>query len=107
VSAFLLQLAAVVGVAPALDHCAACGRPDLLTRFSFEGGGAMCAGCRSDGSVRLRPGLTGYLAGLAECELGAMPAVDPAFSGEAMGVARRFVEHHLDRRLSSLATLEA
>ncbi|MGF1668575.1 MAG: DNA repair protein RecO [Acidimicrobiia bacterium] len=106
VSSFLLKLAAVVGVAPALDHCAACGRPDLLTRFSFDGGGVMCDDCRSDGTVRLRPGLTGYLAGLAIAELGSMPAADPVFSGEAMGVARRFVEHHLDRRLSSLATLE-
>jgi DNA repair protein RecO (recombination protein O) len=106
VSAFLLKLASVVGVAPALDHCASCGRSDLLTRFSFDGGGVMCANCRAEGTVRLRPGLTGYLAGLARCEMGDMPVPDPAFSGEAMGVARRFVEHHLDRRLASLATLE-
>jgi DNA repair protein RecO (recombination protein O) len=106
VSAFLLQLAGVVGVAPALDHCAACGRPDLLTRFSFEGGGVMCEDCRHEGSVRLRPGLTVYLAGLARASFVAMPPVDADLSGEAMGVARRFVEHHLDRRLSSLATLE-
>lgn len=106
VSSFLLKLAAAVGVAPALDHCASCGRPDLLTRFSFDGGGVMCDECRSEGSVRLRPGLTAYLSGLARCELSAIPVADPTFSGEAMGVARRFVEHHLDRRLSSLATLE-
>ena len=37
--------------------------------------------------------------------VGAAPA-DPAFSGEAMGVTRRFLEYHLDRRLESLATAD-
>ena len=31
---------------------------------------------------------------------------NPAFSGEAMGVTRRFLEYHLDRRLESLATAD-
>jgi hypothetical protein len=32
--------------------------------------------------------------------------VDDALSGEAMGIARRFVEYHLDRKLASLAVME-
>jgi hypothetical protein len=39
--------------------------------------------------------------------MGDLPEADPSFSGEAMGVARRFVEYHLERRLESLAVLEA
>jgi hypothetical protein len=35
-----------------------------------------------------------------------LPDVDPALSGEAMGIARRFLEYHLDRKLFSLAALE-
>ncbi|MDH4307874.1 MAG: DNA repair protein RecO, partial [Acidimicrobiia bacterium] len=107
VSAFLLQLAGVVGVAPALEHCAACGRPEFLTRFSFEAGGVMCDDCRESGGVRLRSGLVEYLAALARADLASLPATDASFSGEAMGVARRFVEHHLDRRLASLAALDS
>ena len=61
--------------------------------------------CRSEGTVRLRPGLTSYLAGLAAADLSMLPPSDPDMSGEAMGVTRRFVEFHLDRRLSSRAIL--
>lgn len=106
VSAFLLKLAGVVGVAPALSRCAACGREEGLDRFSFASGGAVCVNCRPEGAVRLRSGLTSYLAGLAAADLSFLPPSDPALSGEAMGVARRFVEYHLDRRLGSLAVLD-
>ena len=34
-----------------------------------------------------------------------LPPTDPVMAGEAMGVTRRFVEFHLDRRLASLAIL--
>ena len=45
------------------------------------------------------------LAGLAAADLSLLPPTDPVLAGEAMGVTRRFVEFHLDRRLSSLAVL--
>ena len=102
VAAFLLKAAAVVGVAPALDHCAGCGRREDLTLFSFAGGGVLCENDRIPGAIVLRPGLTGYLAGIAAADLAALPASDPGFSGEAMGVTRRFIEYHLERRLASL-----
>jgi hypothetical protein len=41
---------------------------------------------------------------LAASDFGHLPTSDLA--GEAMGVTRRFVEHHLDRRLQSLAALD-
>jgi DNA repair protein RecO (recombination protein O) len=79
---------------------------DGLHRFSFSGGGAVCDSCRVEGSVRLRQGLTEYLDALARAEMSALPPADSLLSGEAMGVARRFVEYHLDRKLISLAVLE-
>jgi DNA repair protein RecO (recombination protein O) len=106
VSAFLLKLAGVVGVEPALTRCASCGNPDSLERFSFSAGGALCPNCRTENAVKLRPGLTPYLAALAAADLSFLPTTDPTLSGEAMGVARRFVEFHLDRRLVSLAVLD-
>lgn len=106
ITSFLLKLAAVVGVAPSLTQCAACGRSEDLHRFSFGGGGAICDLCRVEGVVRLRDGLTDYLAALADAELMALPSGDDDLSGEAMGIARRFVEYHLDRKLTSLAVME-
>jgi DNA repair protein RecO (recombination protein O) len=102
VASFLLKIADVVGVAPAFAHCAGCGRTDGLTRFSFAAGGVLCEADRVDGAVPLRPGLTDYLQRLAAADLADLPEADPGFSGEAMGVTRRFIEYHLDRRIASL-----
>ena len=106
ITSFLLKLADVVGVAPSLMQCASCGRIEDLHRFSFGGGGVVCDRCRIEGSVRLRDGLTEYLAALAAAEMTSLPDPDDAISGEAMGIARRFVEYHLDRKLNSLAVME-
>lgn len=106
ITSFLLKLADVVGVAPALVQCASCGRVDDLNRFSFAGGGVVCDRCFVDGAVRLRNGITAYLADLAQADLASLPSPDMALSGEAMGIARRFVEYHLDRKLTSLAVMQ-
>lgn len=105
VTSFLLKLTDVIGFAPALDHCAGCGRADAPLRFSLSAGGAVCTSCRPSGTIRLRSGLTDYLAGLAASDLDKLPPADPVFSGEALGITRRFLEHHLERRLSSLAVM--
>ena len=106
ITSFLLKLAEVVGVAPSLLQCASCGRVEELHRFSFSGGGSICDVCRVEGAVRLRSGVTAYLAALAGSELQSLPPTDEMFSNEAMGIARRFVEYHLDRKLTSLAVME-
>ncbi len=105
-TAFLLQVAGVVGVAPALEECASCGRGGDLVRFSFADGGVVCGECRPDGAVRLRTGLVEYLALLARSDLDALPVVQPELSSDGMGVARRFLEHHLDRRLASILVMD-
>lgn len=106
-TSFLLKLADVVGVAPALVQCASCGKVDDLHRFSFGGGGVICDRCHIDGGVKLRAGVTAYLAGLADADLTSLtPGTDASLSGEAMGIARRFVEYHLDRKLISMAVME-
>ena len=105
-TSYLLKLADVVGVAPSLLQCATCGRVDGLHRFSFGSGGSICDTCSIEGTVKLRDGLTEYLAALASSELTSLPPPNLTFSGEAMGIARRFVEYHLDRKLTSLAVME-
>ncbi len=106
VTAFLLKAAETIGVAPALDQCAGCGRTDQLTRFSFSAGGVLCERCRTAGAYALREGLVEYLALLAGADLADLPDPNPALSGEARGVARRFVEYHLERQLHSMAMLD-
>lgn len=106
ITAFLLKLADVVGFAPALSHCAACGRSDVPLRFSLSAGGSVCTNCRPNGSTRLRPGLAEYLAVLAAATLDRLPPTDAALAGDALGVTRRFLEHHLERRLASLGILD-
>jgi DNA repair protein RecO (recombination protein O) len=103
VASFLLKIADVVGVAPSFDRCAGCGRPDRLSRFSFAGGGILCEDEAAEGAVPLRPGLTTYLQRIAAADLADLPETDPGFAREAMGVTRRFLEYHLDRRLTSLS----
>lgn len=105
-TSFLLKAAAVVGVAPALDECAGCGRSDGLHKFSFAAGGVLCDACREPGSYSLRDGLTTYLAAVAAADLSALPDADTALTGEARGVTRRFLEYHLERRLESMAVLD-
>lgn len=106
VTSYLLKAAEIIGVAPALDHCASCGRTDDLHRFSFASGGVVCERCRAAGSYALRAGLTEYLAVVAEADLSQLPDPDEALSREAIGVTRRFVEYHLERRLVSFAVLD-
>jgi DNA repair protein RecO (recombination protein O) len=106
VTAFLLKAAEVVGVAPALTACAGCGRTEHLTRFNFAAGGVQCDRCRTPGAFALQDGLTGYLASVSVADLSDLPEPEPALSRQAMGVARRFVEYHLERRLESLAVLD-
>jgi DNA repair protein RecO (recombination protein O) len=105
-TAFLLKVAQAVGVAPALTACASCGREDGLARFSFYGGGVMCDSCRGEGGVRLRAGITDHLAMLAVADLSHLPPEEPALSSEGLAVARRFLEHHLDRRLVAIGVLD-
>lgn len=96
---FLLAVADALGLAPALVECAGCGRPGP-GRFSFAAGGAVCPTCAPDGAVRLREGVLDHLAALRSGT-----EADPATAVDALGVIRRFVEHHLDRRLGSVGVL--
>jgi DNA repair protein RecO (recombination protein O) len=105
-TAFLLKAAETIGVAPALDQCAGCGRTDDLRRFSFAAGGVLCERCRTPGAYALRNGLTDYLAALATADLVNLPESDGTFTGEARGVARRFIEYHLEQKIRSMAVLD-
>jgi len=104
-TSFLLHLADVLGVAPALDRCASCGLHHDLTRFNFEGGGVVCRRCQTQGSVRLVGGVTEHLSELARADLKELPVATPELAQQAMNVVCRFLEIHLDRSFRPLVAL--
>lgn len=107
VTSFLLKAAVVIGIGPSFDSCAGCGTKEDLKRFSFAEGGSLCDSCRVPGSYALRDGLIDYLAMVGAAEFHALGEPDESLSREALGVTRRFLEYHLDRRIKSLAMLDA
>lgn len=104
-TAFLLRLAEVVGVAPALEWCASCGEDRDLGRFNFEMGGVVCRRCQTRGSVRLVGGVTEHLRELARADLEKLPLTTMDLSQQAMNVVCRFLEIHLDRSFRPVAAL--
>jgi len=104
--AFFLRVADTLGVAPSLDRCAGCGRAQREQfRFGFAAGGLVCESCAPAGAYRLRQGVVERLAELAACDLRALSSEESDLSADALGVARRYLEHHLERRLSSMAVM--
>jgi len=104
VTAFLLKAADIVGVAPAFDTCSGCGTTQNLRRFNFAAGGSVCETCRSPGSYSLRAGVVEYLARVSASDIAALPEADDSMSKEALGITKRFMEYHLERRIETLAS---
>lgn len=107
VTAFLLKAADIVGLAPAFDTCSGCGTTDNLKRFNFAAGGSVCENCRVPGSYSLRAGVVAYLARVASADIHALPEADDTMTKEALGITKRFMEYHLERRIESLAAPNA
>lgn len=107
-SAFLLKAAAVLGSAPSFERCAGCGRvqePSETFRFSYAAGGSVCSTCAPSGAYLLRDGVVSRLAALASADLRALPDLNDGLGSDCLGVARRFIEYHLERRLVSLEVM--
>ena len=108
VPAFFLKLLSLEGFHPVLEVCGGCGLDGELVGFDVGEGGALCRACSGrvsalaispDALVMLRRALGGDLAGvLREPPSRATAEVDR--------LATRALEHHLERRLRSVAALD-
>jgi DNA repair protein RecO (recombination protein O) len=108
VPAFFLKVLANEGSQPVLHACAGCNQSGPLRAFDLIQGGALCAACGGQASAPalsaqalelVRRVLTGDLVGaLAEPPSRATAEVDR--------LATRSFEHHVERRLRSVAVLE-
>ncbi|CAN5554592.1 DNA repair protein RecO [soil metagenome] len=104
-AAFFWKLLALEGVAPLVDRCVACGATDDLVAFDAHEGGVLCRADRrgtalsGEALLLLRRVLGGQLVeALAEEPSPAVVELDH--------LATRTLEHHLERRLRSVALLD-
>jgi DNA repair protein RecO (recombination protein O) len=105
VPAFYLKVLALEGFRPMVEECVECGRADDLVAFDLESGGVRCGPHRAgvpisaDGLALLQAVLGGRLgAALNEGRSAATVEIDH--------LATRSMEHHLERRLRSVAILD-
>jgi DNA repair protein RecO (recombination protein O) len=105
VPAFFLKALALEGFRPEVDACVECGTPDALVAFDVADGGTRCQAHRRGQALSLealelaRDVLGGRLA--AALEHPASPV-----TREVEHLATRCLEHHLERRLRSMAVLD-
>lgn len=105
VPGFFLKLLALEGFRPMVEECVECGATEDLVAFDLESGGVRCTAHRvgqsiSPDALRLVTDILGGRLGAALNE----PA-SPA-TAEVDQLATRAMEHHLERRLRSIAVLD-
>ena len=105
VPAFYWKLLASEGITPLLDECARCGEPGPLVAFDMDHGGAMCRNCRSGVplSAEALELMQMILGGRLNDALSVMPS---AATHEVAAHATRAMEHHIERRLRTVAMFE-
>ncbi|MEX0848351.1 MAG: DNA repair protein RecO, partial [Ilumatobacteraceae bacterium] len=105
VPAFYWKLLAAEGVRPELDVCVRCGATEPLVAFDVLEGGVLCRSCRTGAPISA-PALDvmRMILGGRMNEALDRPA-DPT-THEVTGHATRALEHHLERRLRTVAMFE-
>jgi DNA repair protein RecO (recombination protein O) len=106
VAGFFLKVLALEGYGAAVEACIECGRTDDLVSFDLDSGGVRCGEHRRGGLVS--PDALELVRAIVGGRLGAalnQPA-SPA-THEVDQLARRSMEHHIERRLRSLTVLDS
>lgn len=105
VPGFYLKVLALEGFRAVVDRCVECGATEGLVAFDIESGGTRCSLHRV--GVALSPGALGLLRDILGGRLSAALA-EPASPAtlEVGHLATRSMEHHLERRLRSVAILD-
>lgn len=105
VAAFYWKLLALEGVRPELDRCVRCGQTDGIVAFDVDQGGVLCRSCRS--GVPLSPEALGLMRLILGGGLNAaLDAPASPATHEVGAHATRALEHHLERRLRTVAMFE-
>jgi DNA repair protein RecO (recombination protein O) len=105
VPGFFLKVLALEGFRPVVDACVECGAAEPLVAFDAESGGTRCATHRVGAAVS--PGALRLLQDILGGRLGSALNEPPsAATHEVDQLATRALEHHLERRLRSIALLD-
>ncbi len=106
VPSFYWKLLAAEGVRPELDVCVRCGEEGPLVAFDMDQGGALCRACRTGAplSAEALELMRMILGGRLNDAL-SVPA-GPA-THEVAAHATRALEHHIERRLRTVAMFES
>lgn len=106
---YVAQALQLLGYAPQLQICASCERllPPAPAAFSAAAGGLLCAGCLTPGMMAVSVAAIKVLRLMAQGELPLYRRLklEGPLLAEVEGVLEGQLEHHLDRRLKSLAFL--
>ena len=103
--AFFLKVLALEGFRPIVDTCVECGTEDDLVAFDLEAGGMHCREHRL--GVSISPDAVVLLQDILGGRLGsALNVVASPATQEIDHLATRSMEHHLERRLRSVAILD-
>lgn len=103
--AFELDTLALAGFRPQFSPCTRCsGEPGERPRFDPDAGGAVCERCSPDFPYAV-PARGGTIAALATLQAGERTPYDAETRAEARELLNLFIEHHLGRRLKSVAFL--
>jgi len=106
-AAFYFKLLVVEGVGAHVDSCVGCGAPgDELIAFDLFRGGGQCRSCRSGVTVSAEAFtiIRNIVGGQLNLAL-AMP--ESTATHEVSDLATKCMEHHLERRLKSVAVFES
>ncbi len=109
VPAFYWKLLAAEGVRPELDHCVRCGEPGPLVAFDMNHGGALCRSCRSGAAISedALHLMQMILGGRLNDALAMAADTRHLATHEVMTHATRAIEHHIERRLRTVALYES
>lgn len=100
-NSYLLRALGAAGWAVTWRACVACGRPGVQPGFHAGLGGPVCEDCRPPGTRTLQPGTVDLLQALQQGSWHEIQEADAEVRHEAGSVVTSYVEHHLERRLSS------
>lgn len=105
VPAFYWKLLAVEGVRPELDACVRCGETEPLVAFDLDEGGVLCRTCRS--GTAISPGALELMRLVLGGRLNDALAVPASpTTHEVSTLATKALEHHIERRLRTVAMFE-
>jgi DNA repair protein RecO (recombination protein O) len=108
VPAFYWKLLAAEGLEPQLDVCVRCGEsePDVpLVAFDLNEGGVLCRSCRTGTSIS--PAALAIMRDVLGGRLNQALALEESPATHEVGtLATRALEHHIERRLKTIAMFE-